>query len=357
MAVFSAAKKARLDVSPQTVQITFMTLLYHPEFACATLLFSPNHVTFYSNLTDVEVMMPPTSEALQSTDPASPKTPALPEGSDRDYFNSPQPLNDGWTCSCGNIWQASVSCDNRDWVNEGRKVGRSRNTRRRADRPQMMADEVKRGGKEGRGRGDCKRDRRSICGIDNMVSAPRWGDVTGWQVGCCCLCRWLGDQGRHAEIPATQAPGSEAYDCNPGCGDTWTHSGTYKHTRLCTYTLCGCKVTSPIANYRHSASISSWVSKLHGSTTTRAMCPAVICQTNYLSWACNCSENRYSGNCVVSCNVKWCFPSISRQDERSKDCSAEKRGSIWPRSQTRSLKIYAKDESRLFEGKRTAPWC
>lgn len=128
MAVFSAAKKARLDVSPQTVQITFMTLLYHPEFACATLLFSPNHVTFYSNLTDVEVMMPPTSEALQSTDPASPKTPALPEGSDRDYFNSPQPLNDGWTCSCGNIWQASVSCDNRDWVNEGRKVGRSRNT-------------------------------------------------------------------------------------------------------------------------------------------------------------------------------------------------------------------------------------
>lgn len=34
-----------------------------------------------------------------------------------------------------------------------------------------------------------KKDRRSICGIDNAVSAPRWGDVTGWQVGRCCLCR------------------------------------------------------------------------------------------------------------------------------------------------------------------------
>lgn len=36
-----------------------MTLLYHHEFATVSLLFfSSNHVTFYSNLTDVEVMMP-----------------------------------------------------------------------------------------------------------------------------------------------------------------------------------------------------------------------------------------------------------------------------------------------------------
>lgn len=129
------------------------------------------------------------------------------------------------------------------------------------------------------------------------------------------------------------------------------------HTRSCTYTLGGCKVTSPIANYRHRASIRSWGSKLHGSTTTRAMCPGVICQTNYLSWACNCSENRYSGNCVVSCNVKWCFPSIFRRDERSKGGSAEIHGSIWPPSQTLSLKIYATDESQLLERKWRAPWC
>lgn len=60
---FMQGKKARLDVSRQTVQITFMTLLYHPEFAGASLLSSSNRVTFYSNLTDVEVMMPSTSEA------------------------------------------------------------------------------------------------------------------------------------------------------------------------------------------------------------------------------------------------------------------------------------------------------
>lgn len=59
----SARKETRLDESQQTVQITFMTLLYHPEFATVSLLFSPHHVTFYSNLTDVEVMMPSTSEA------------------------------------------------------------------------------------------------------------------------------------------------------------------------------------------------------------------------------------------------------------------------------------------------------
>lgn len=200
------------------------------------------------------------------------------------------------------------------------------------------------GGEEGVGgcKKKKKKDCRSICGIDNMVSAPRWGDVTGWQVGCCCLCHWLGDQGRHAETPATQTPGSEAYDCCRDRGDTWTRCGTHTHTpahaRTRTHTHGWCKVTSPIANYRHRASIRSRGSKLHGSTTTRAMCPGVICQTNYLSWACNCGENRYSGNCVVSCNVKWCFPSIFRRDERSKDCSAEIRCSIWPPSQARESK-------------------
>lgn len=193
-----------------------------------------------------------------------------------------------------------------------------------------------------------KKEHRSIYGIDNMVSAPRWGDVTGWQVGCCCLCHRLRDQGRHAEIPATQTPGSEAPDCSRGHGDTWTHGGTHKWMCAHTYALHGCKVTSHIANYRHSASVLSRGSKLHGSTTTRAMCPAVICQTNYLSWACNCSENRYSGNCVVSCNVNWCFPSIFRQDESRKDCSADIRGSIRPSSQTLVLKIYTRGETSAF---------
>lgn len=127
---------------------------------------------------------------------------------------------------------------------------------------------------------------------------------------------------------------------------------TVVHSRSRPYALSGCKVTSPITNYRHRASFRSRGSKLHGSTTTRAMCPGVICQTNYLSWACNCSENRYSGNCVVSCNVKWCFPSIFRRDERSKDCSVQ---SGLPVRQ--SLKIHATDESQPFEWKRRAPWC
>lgn len=35
----------RLDESQQTVQITFMTLLYHPEFASVSLFLSSNHVT------------------------------------------------------------------------------------------------------------------------------------------------------------------------------------------------------------------------------------------------------------------------------------------------------------------------
>lgn len=78
----------------------------------------------------------------------------------------------------------------------------------------------------------------------------------------------------------------------------------YSRGRARSAPLSGCNVTPPIANYHHGASIWSRGSKLHGSTTTRAMCLGVICQTNYLSWACNCSENRYSGNCVASCNVK-----------------------------------------------------
>lgn len=41
-----------------------MTLLYHPEFAGTSLLLLLLHVAFYSNLTDVEVMMPSTSDAL-----------------------------------------------------------------------------------------------------------------------------------------------------------------------------------------------------------------------------------------------------------------------------------------------------
>lgn len=79
-----ADMKARLDVSQQTVQITFMTLLHHAEFAGAVVVFfSPrsNHVTFYSNMTDVEVMIPSTSRASQSTGPASPVgTNTIPEG-------------------------------------------------------------------------------------------------------------------------------------------------------------------------------------------------------------------------------------------------------------------------------------
>lgn len=165
-----------------------------------SLRFSSKHVTFYSNLTDVEVMMPSTSGASSYYRPASPKTPTLPEGSDRDDFNSSQPFNDGWTCSCRNIWQAAVSFDKRDWVNEGRMVGRSRYTHRRgrrADRPQMMADGVK--------GGIVKKKKKKIAvqsvALTIWCQPPRWGDVTGWQVGCCCLCHWLGDQGRHAENP------------------------------------------------------------------------------------------------------------------------------------------------------------
>lgn len=71
-----------------------MTLLYHSEFASVSLLFSSNHVTFYSNLTDVQVMMPSPSE-LEIVVYRSLTAPTLPEGSDRDDFNSSQPFNDG----------------------------------------------------------------------------------------------------------------------------------------------------------------------------------------------------------------------------------------------------------------------
>lgn len=137
--------------------------------------------------------------------------------------------------------------------------GRRRARTCAADRPQMIPDGAERG---------C----RSISGVDNMASfLGRRDRLAGGP--------WL-DLGRR-QIPADPRSGSQ--NVRP---------------------LAGCKVTPPIANYRQGASIRSRGSKLHGSTTTRATCPGVICQTNYLSWACNCSENRYSGNCVVSCNVK-----------------------------------------------------
>lgn len=235
------------------------------------------------------------------------------------------------------LWQPGLS----EWRKEGRKE--QIHTWQCADRPQMMADGVK--------GGIVKKIAVQSAAL-TIWCQPLAGET--WQAGrwaaAVCVTDWeiRTDMQR---FPQTQTPGSEASDCSRGRGDTRSHSGTRERARLCMCTHSGCKVTSPIANYRHSASIQSWGSKLHGSTTTRAMCPAVICQTNYLSWACNCSENRYSGNCVVSCNVKWCFPSIFRQDERSKDCSTEIHGSIWPPSQTQSLKIYAMDGSQFLRGR------
>lgn len=168
-----------------------------------------------------------------------------------------------------------------------------------------------------------------------------------WQAGRWAAAVCVTDWEIRADMQRFPQPRLQVLKLMIAAGAAVTHELAVAHTsmraRSRTYTLGGCKVTSPIANYRHRASIRSWGSKLHGSTTTRAMCPGVICQTNYLSWACNCSENRYSGNCVVSCNVKWCFPSIFRRDERS-NCSAEIRCSIRPPSQTLSLKIYGTDE-------------
>lgn len=180
-------------------------------------------------------------------------------------------------------WQSGLS----EWRKEGRKE-QIHTWWCAADRPQMMAD----GGKGG----NCKKKRkkkkdcRSISGIDNMVSAPHWGDVTGWQVGSHCLCHWLGDQGWHVE------PRLQVLKLITAAEVAVTHelivAYTIVHTCSRAYILGMCKVTSPIANYCHRASIQSQGTKLQGSTTTRAMCPGVICQTNYLSWTCNCSENR-----------------------------------------------------------------
>lgn len=80
------------DESQPTSQITFMSLLYHPEFAGTSRLLSPNRVTFYSNLTDVRVMMPFPSGASASTDPEQRRH--YLRGPDGDDFNPPQPSND-----------------------------------------------------------------------------------------------------------------------------------------------------------------------------------------------------------------------------------------------------------------------
>lgn len=56
-----------------------------PEFAGATGLLSSNRVTFYSNLTDVQVT---------ASSPSRPRRGRYLRGSDGDDFNPPQPSND-----------------------------------------------------------------------------------------------------------------------------------------------------------------------------------------------------------------------------------------------------------------------
>lgn len=117
-----------------------------------------------------------------------------------------------------------------EWM-KGRKVGRSWYTQRH------VQTDHRRWQMEWRGE-DCKKDRRSICSIDNMVSASHWGDVTGWQVGCCCLCHWLWDQGWHAEIPAN--PDSRFWSLWLQLRPQWHvnpqwHAHTYTH--ICAHTL------------------------------------------------------------------------------------------------------------------------
>ena len=121
-----------------------------------------------------------------------------------------------------------------EWMKGGREGGREggrSSYMRRADRPQMMADGVK-GGIVKK-----KKDRRSIRGIGNMVSAPRRGGGT-WQAGrwaaAVCVTDWeiRADMQRS---PTTQTPGSEAYDCSRGRGDTWTHR-VHTHTHVHAHT-------------------------------------------------------------------------------------------------------------------------
>lgn len=85
-------QNAGFNESHPTSQITFMTLLYHLKFAGDTRLLSPNRVTFYSNLTDVRVMMPSPSKASPSPYPERRRR--YLRGSDGDDFNPPQPSND-----------------------------------------------------------------------------------------------------------------------------------------------------------------------------------------------------------------------------------------------------------------------
>lgn len=113
--------------------------------------------------------------------------------------------------------------------------------------------------------GIVKKDHCSICGIDNLVSAPHWEDLTSWQVGCVCLCHRPGEirADTHRFLQPRLPVLKPMIAADAAVSRELTH--------FCT---CGCKVTSPIANYRHGASIPSWASKLHGSTTTRGEVPS-----------------------------------------------------------------------------------
>lgn len=74
-----AKRKREIDESRQTAQISFMTLLYHSKFAGSSLLFPSRRVTFYSNLTDVQVMMPSASESTDLETAPAPYLRALIE--------------------------------------------------------------------------------------------------------------------------------------------------------------------------------------------------------------------------------------------------------------------------------------
>lgn len=93
--IISKGTKARLDISLQTVEITFMTLLYHPEFAHAVSFFFLKQCNFLLKSDSCGSNDAFYERGLVVYRPASPKAPTLPEGSDRDDFNSSQPFNDG----------------------------------------------------------------------------------------------------------------------------------------------------------------------------------------------------------------------------------------------------------------------
>lgn len=192
-------------------------------------------------------------------------------------------------------------------------------------------------------RGDCKNDHCSICGIDNLVSAPHWEDLTSWQVGCVCLCH------RPGEIRAD----THRFLQPSRFWSVWLQPMLRSHMNSHSSAHVGVKVLRLLLITAMVPAFEAEPPNYKAQPQQGAKCPAVICQINYLSWACNCCENRYPGNCLVSCNVKWCFLSVSMQDERSKDCSVE----ICAPTFSLSLKIYAMDESWLIEKKKTTPWC